>query len=232
MIFSVPANITAKTAAKLFISGEMDLDTQWSFQTTQQILNEVLNLSIEELLQIVDQHKWGTQADVRYVPQFNNIDIFLKVPECFSKMEQNCIDFAQLGFCLKNDPAARLDANYKFGDNYGKPICTIGLANLTTGHINYSSITEVFCSLDELTKRKLVIRLFFRMPVIQMLLKESATKEYNGYSPIEHLKKSTRERRAASIRKILLWLHEEESEALDERINRIVWNEIGCDQDE
>lgn len=232
MIFSVPANITAKTAAKLIISGEMDLDTQWSFQTTQQVLNEVLNLSMDELLQIVDQHNWGTQADVRYVPQFNNFDTFLKVPECFSKMEQNCIDFAQLGFCLKNDPTATLSSNYKFGDNYGKPVCTIGLTNLTTGHINYSPITEFFCSLDEVTKRKLAIRLFFRMPVIQMLLKEAATGTYNGYLPIEHLTCSTRKRRAASIRNILLWMHEEKSKALDERINRIFWEEIGCDQDE
>lgn len=232
MIFSVPANITAKTAAKLIISGEMDLDTQWSFQTTQQVLNEVLNLSIDELLQIVDQHNWGTQADVKCVPQFGKIETIIKVPTCFSKIEQNSIDFAHLGLCLKNDPAGKLSAHMKYGENHGKVTSLIGLTNPTKGHINYSPITDVFCSLDEATKRKLVIRLFFRIPVIQILLKEAATKEYNGYLPIQHLSPSTQIRRGSSIKSILWWMHEEESDILDTRINRIFWEVIGCDSNE
>ena len=229
MTFSVPSQITAKAAAKLIISGDIDLDNQWSFQITEEILHEVLNLSIEELLQIVDQHKWGTQADVRYVPQFGKIETIMKVPTCFSKIGQNSIDFAHLGLCLKNDPTASLQSNDKFGDNHGKVASTIGLTNLTERQINYSPITEVFCSLDESTKRKLVIRLFFRMPVIQILLKEASTADYNGYLPIKHLRPSTRIRRGSSIKNILRWMHEEESDILDARINRIFWEEIGCD---
>ena len=232
MTFAIPAKITTKAAAKLIISGDIDLDNQWSFQTTQEVLHELLKLSIEELLQVVAQHNWGLQADVKDVPQFGKIETIIKVPDCFSKIEQNTIDFACLGLCLKNNPTGKLTAHIKYGENHGKTASLIGLTNLTRGHINYSSITDAFCLLDESTKRKLVIRLFFRIPVIQILLKEAANKEYNGYSALQYLSPSTRIRRGSSIKNILCWMHEEKSNLLDERINRIFWEEIGCDQNE
>ena len=49
MSCSIPAQISIRAAAKLFIAGSMDLSYNYPAETAEKILLEVLDLSIEEI---------------------------------------------------------------------------------------------------------------------------------------------------------------------------------------
>ena len=54
MDFSVQASITPSAAAKLLISGEIDVEGAWTAAASQKILDELLALSIDDILKIID----------------------------------------------------------------------------------------------------------------------------------------------------------------------------------
>lgn len=225
MDFSVQASITAKAAAKLIFSGEIDVEGTWTSNSAQKVLDEVLVLSIDEILEIVDCNHYGEIADVRNIPQFGKIDTIIKVPSYFVEYGNCSADYPQLGFFLKQDVNATLTANTKFGENHGKAASILGIVNCVHKRIVPSALTYSFSDLDHDQKEKIIKRLLFRIPVVQIILSSAKHGMVNGYDSMNQLMESTRHRRSQCLRAIFRILKEYNNADLSVRIDNIVWED-------
>ena len=225
MVYSVNTSITPRAAAKLLISNELDIGINVSYDTATKILDELLKLSIEECLAIIDFHNYGNIADVKYIPQFGRIDTIIRVPYYFVNISYSNVDYAQLGFFLKPDVNASLGATTKFGENHGKAASILGITSCANKRIAPSALTRAFCSYDNENQNKILLRLFFRIPIIQIILKEASLGKYNGYIPMQSLMASTKQRRSQSLRAIFKSMWSYQNKELNNRINNIVWEE-------
>lgn len=225
MGYMVEAAITPSAAAKLLISGEIDISTNWTLNTAKRVLDELLLMSIDDFINIVDLNSYGDIADIKAIPQFGKIDTVMRVPSFFVQKGETCTDYPQMGFFLKEDINATLLAKTKFGENHGKAASILGIARCVDRRICPSALSRAFCSYSREQQRELVVRLFFRIPIIQILLKASAQLQVNGYAPMAQLKKSTMRRRSQCLRAILRTLGEYQNQNLNERIANIVWED-------
>ena len=221
----VEATITPRAAAKLLISGEIDISANWTFNTAKRILDELLLLTVDDLLSIVDRNNYGDIADIKSIPQFGKIETVMCVPLFFVQKGEACTDYPQMGFFLKKDITASLAAKTKFGENHGKAASVLGIARCVDRRICPSGLSRAFCSYSNEQQRELVVRLFFKIPIIQILLKASAQSQINGYAPMTQLKDSTMKRRSQCIRAILRTLNEYKNPDLNTRISNIVWED-------
>lgn len=226
MGFSIKAAITPKAAARLLISGEIDLNERWTIDDAQSVFDELLEMSIDDLLQIVDSHRYGDIADIKLIPQFGKIETLLKVPSCFADNSISSLDYPQLGFYLKNDIDASLAANTKFGETHGKATSILGITSCVNKRIISSALTFAFLTYDSNQKTQIIKRLFFRIPVVQIILKKAAHGQFNGHLPMAHLKESTMHRRSQCLRAIFKWLMEFQNDNLSARIGNIIWEDV------
>ena len=225
MGYWVEAAITPKAAAKLLISSEIDVLSNWNVNTARKVLDELMELSIDEILSIIDCNCYGDVADIKYIPQFGKIETIAKVTCYFVAQGQCCADYPQMGFYLKQDVNATLVANTKFGENHGKAAAILGIAACVDKRIVPSALTEAFCSLEEKAQDEILSRLMFRVPIVQIILKAASKQKVNGYVPMEQLKESTRHRRGQSVRAILKTLNRYQNDELDKRLRNVVWEE-------
>jgi len=225
MSFSISTAITPHAAAKLLISNEIDISSALPLESSTKILDELLNLSIEECLSIIDQHPYGNVADAKSIPQFGKIETLRHVPHYFIEKGQTCVDYPQLGFYLKPDIHASLSANTKFGENHGKTVSLLGLAQCVNKRICPSALTNAFCSYSPEMQINIITKLFFRIPIVQILLSSSFASRTNGYLPMQTLMKSTQQRRSQCLRAILKTMSSYNNGKLTRRINNIVWED-------
>ena len=222
----INVSITPKAAAKLVLSGEIDLSERWGAVAAQEVLLAISKLSIEDILEIIDSNPYGNVADVKKIPQFGKLDTILKVPAIFFEKGLLCIDYPQLGFYLKRDVNATLVANTKFGENHGKVASVLGLIGCVDKRFVLSALTEAFYTADDELKQRVLNRLWFRIPIVQILLKLAKDKVVSGYSPMEQLKESTMYRRGRSVHGILNWLKTYNNDDLSRRIENVIWEDI------
>lgn len=226
MSYSVSASITPAAAARLIISGGIDLTVFWTPKATEKVFDELLNIPIEEILQIIDHNKYGSVADVKYIPQFGKSETLIRVPQYFGQTGCSLADYAQMGFFLKQDTNAKLDANIKFGENHGKGAALLGIVNCVDKRIVPSSLSNEFCLLDSSTQRAVITRLFFRIPIVQIILKAAKDTQCNGFSSMSQLKESTRHRRSQCLRAIFKQLDAIPSDSLNKRLENIIWEDL------
>lgn len=226
MGFSIKAAITPKAAARLLISGEIDLTEKWLVDDAQKVFDELLSMSVGEFLQIADSNHYGDIADIKFIPQFGKIETLIKVPSCFVDNGKSSLDYPQLGFYLKNDIDATLAANTKFGENHGKATSILGITSCINKRIIPSALTFAFLAYDTQQQDQIIKRLFFRIPIVQIILKQAAIGTFNGHLPMEHLKESTMHRRSQCLRAIFKWSREFQNDSLNARIENIVWEDI------
>lgn len=223
MNFAVNAAITPRAAAKLLISCDINLSDEWPKNSVRMVFEELLSLPIGDILTIIDNNPHGETADVKYIPQFGKTSMVAKVPCYFAQKGQLCADYPQMGLFLKGDPTATLAANTKFGENHGKAAAILGIANCTNKRIVPSSLSAEFCCLDDRIKIAIIKKLLFRIPIIQVLLKASASGKVNGYYPMHELQDSTMRRRGQCLRAIFRLLKEYDDADLNARIDNILW---------
>lgn len=221
----VTTSITPHAAAKLLISNEIDIAADIPHDLALRILDELLGMTIEECLSIVDFNNYGDVADVKYIPQFGKTETLLRVPYYFIEKGQTCVDYPQLGFYLKSDINATLVANTKYGENHGKMMALLGLTNCVNKRIVPSAFTSAFCSYDADKQYEIILKLFFRIPVVQIILKAASINQFNGYLPMRALMDSTRRRRAYCLRAIFKLLSSYDNDELNYRINNIIWED-------
>ena len=222
---NVNVSVTARAAARLLLSGEMDLTGHWPDRMAEEVLEKLLRLPVEELIEVADWSPCGMVADVKEIPQFAKIEMVEKVPAYFTQTGQPSVDYAQLGFYLRGDQAAKLDAKIKFGENHGKGAALLGLAVCTNARIRPSSLSGVFAALPPERQRALSRRLLFRIPTVQILLRSAGQGRVNGFAPLVQLSWSTMKRRSQSVKRIFQELERLENPALCARIERIYWDE-------
>jgi len=221
---SIRSYITPRSAAKLLIADEIDLLTNWSNKEAKSILDALLNLSMDEILSIVDTNCYGKIADVKFIPQFGKLETVLLIPKLMHVRGKNNLDYAQLGLLLKNDPYATLEANTKYGENHGKVAAMTGVVTNMGSRIVPSSLTRPMVELySEEEQRAILCRLLLRIPIVQILLKHAKHGMVNGFDPMSELRESTRLRRSTSVKAILTELRTLEDKVLIERINNIFW---------
>ena len=225
MIYSIPACISIRAAAKLFLSGNMDLSYNYPIGTAEKILLEIIDLTIEEVLIIIDDNTYGNIADVKYIPQFGKLENVGKITHYFKDNGTSCADYSQLGFYLKHDIKSSLGANVKFGETHGKASASLGLVLCEQKKICPSSFTHAFYSLNKDQQTELLKKLLFRIPIIQITLKNSRLGQFNGYEPMQILQHSTMLRRGQCLRYIFKTLSTYNDTNLINRINNIVWEE-------
>lgn len=225
MNYPITANITAKCAAKLLLLGELDLSSNIPLDQACVIFKELMLLSEKDLLSIVDCSRYGNEADVKYIPQFGKIETIIEVPTYFEKYGSRCADYAQMGFYLKNDLNATLSANTKFGENHSKVASLLGLVDCHEGRICPTVFTSAFCTFSEADQLKILNKLFFRVPIIQILLRSAARESVNGYSPMSQLMLSTKIRRGSSVKSILTYIRDITAPELTVRLDNIYWKE-------
>lgn len=225
MGYSVITSITPHAAAKLLISNEIDISFNIPHDVSSKILDELLALSIEECLSIIDTNNYGDVADVKYIPQFGKTETLLHVPYYFTEKGQTSVDYPQLGFYLKPDLNASLMANTKFGENHGKTMSLLGLTDCVNKRIVPSAFTSAFCSCDANQQNQILLKLFFRIPIVQIILKAASVNTVNGYLPMQALMDSTRRRRSQCLRAIFKLLLAYDDNELNRRINNINWED-------
>lgn len=225
MDFSVQAYITPKATAKLILSGEINVEGSWTSNSAQKVLNEILTLSIDDILKIVDSNQYGKVADVRDIPQFGKIDTIINVPSYFVDNGNCCADYPQLGFFLKKDAMATLVANTKFGENHGKAASILGIASCVHRRIIPSALTYAFTDMNYEQKEEIIRRLLFRIPIVQIILHAANNGIVNGYDSMTQLMDSTRRRRSQCLRAIFRILKEYNNADLSARIDNIVWED-------
>lgn len=231
MGFVVHADITPRAAARLLLSGEIDLAGLWLPAVVGKTFDELLELSMDEILQMIDHNPYGQVAEVRHIPQFGKLDTVMRVPYYFVHTGQTRSDYAQLGFFLKNNITASLSANTKFGENHGKAAALIGIADCVDKRIVLSALTDPFCALDHEKQEMIFTRLLFRIPVVQIILRQAAQAPVNGYDAMAQLGPSTRTRRGQSLRSIFHQLRSYHDASLNARLDHVFWEESedACD---
>lgn len=225
MKYSLKTSITSSAGAKLLLSNEICLKETWPLPSAKAVLNELLLLQIRDFLILVDNHRYGCAVNVQCIPQFGKIENLAKVPYYFVETGEERTDYAQLGFYLKKDVHAKLNSNIKFGENHGKGAALLGLVNCINSRITPSSLSRAFCTYPYKTQEEIIMRLFFRIPIVQIILKEASYRKINGYSPMEGMKKSTMRRRGQCLRSIFKMMQSFQSSDLDMRIKNILWND-------
>ena len=223
MKYSIKATISSDTAAKLVLSNEIDLSDTWTYDQSKEVLNSLLLFDIAEILDIIE---WQDVSIIgsSEVPQFGSAEALAKVPQVLSSTGIQSLSYAQLGYYLKQDVNAKLEANIKFGENHGKGAALLGIAQCINGKISCSSLSAGFCKLhDAQIQNDVIMRLYFRIPIIQLILQNAKTSKYNGYEPIRFFTEITMKRRGQCLRRIFKHLSEIDNAELNRRLNNIYW---------
>ena len=224
MPYSIPANITPRAAAKLIILNELDLTKSLTVAEARSVLDALLDLTIPEILDLIDSSDPGFLSTDE-IPQFGSIASLIRVPQIVLQDSPfDGLTYAQLGFLLKNDVNAKLEANIKFGENHGKAASLLGLISMEKKRFKSSSLSAAFCGLAETSEKiKLIQILFFRIPIVQLTLKQAEGGRVNGYNNMTELTVSTKKRRGQCLRNIFREFSELNVDLLSQRINNIYW---------
>lgn len=226
MKFTINSYITAQAAARLLITGDLDLFTKWSHEQSKSVLDEILNIKVDDLISIIDASRktMPSEIDSSNIPQFGKVDTILRVPKVMLEENATNIDYVQMGFLLKKDPYASVQANQKYGENHGKIAAQLGLINCVEKRFVPSTITDAFVKgYSEEEQLRIVTRLFVRIPLVKILLQQSRKNIINGYDYMVELTSSTKERRGSSVRAILETVKCEDSVVMKERLSNISW---------
>lgn len=225
MKYSINAAISPHAAAALMISDEIDLSSSWAASTSEIVLTQLLKLQISEILSIVDNQEHEESADIKDIPQFGSIEMLIRVPYYFIQTGQSVVDYPQLGFFLKNDIDASLEANTKFGENHGKGAAILGLVNCKGTRFVPSSVTNSFCTRTEAQQAEIIKRLCFRIPIVQLIISNAKSGMVNGYYPMREYSESTRHRRGQCLRAIFKAMREYNNDELNYRLDNIIWED-------
>lgn len=222
MGYTVPVNITTRAAARLILSDDVDLSEKWSIDQSREVLFSILNFPTEEILEMIDRDKHPF-IEPATIPQFGNTESLMQVPQILLQDGNSSLDYPQLGFKLKKDLFAKMDANTKYGETYGKGAALLGIAMLKDGKFFASSLSKGFCAEEKATQNKLLTLLFFRIPIVKAILGVAKDQAVNGYSLMPDMATSTMKRRGQCLRAIFRELDALGDEELSRRIKNIIW---------
>ena len=200
---TIEVNVKPNIAAKLFMIRAIESNTIMTSEECERMINCVLDIDIDELLDLIDSTKIGFEMQISDIPQFGSLDSVKNVPILIMQDRKRELNYAQLGYKLREGKKASVQADTKYGENNGKGATMIGVVDYFDGKIRSSHITEYFVELSDDKKDLLVRKLFLRMPIIQLLIKSAKDEAINGFVFLKMLSETTKNRRATCLKMIM-----------------------------
>lgn len=147
------------------------------------------------------------------IPQFSEIsDAYLNTPNILDSSGIN-MTFDELGTYLDNGKEKNQIARRKYGENHAKLAALLDLAVITAPNsifqISISVLGKAFNKRNQDEKKKLAARLFFRIPIIQKMIREAVSSEVYIEDELIGLSIQTRKRRKPNIVSIVKFIYDE-----------------------
>ena len=218
-------SLSAEDTLLHFFDSSIKLDDNWPDGQAQAFLLLLAKISFDELLSITDCIIRPRPLDTERIPQFADTKQIDRVVQILIGCGEPTLNYKDLGYYLlrseHNDGAFA-----KYGENHGKGASLLGLANNTPGEFACSTLTQAYANISDAELRKqLRLRLYLRIPLLQELLYCAKNDRFNGYDAMRMFSRSTMIRRAQSPKKLFKELHATGNEMLQQRIDRIFWQE-------
>ncbi len=183
-------------------------------------------LSIGDIINCLDSSENLKDIDIITIPQFSNtFDATEKMLEVLSDGRQ--MTYLELGTVLDNGHIKKDSARRKYGENHSKLASLLDIVWINDSPrgkvISISPLGKQLLSLNFDERAKLFVKLYLRIPIVQHLLKENVQDSVNISSLLQTVmtKKTTIERRKASILNILEIIGESNDITAIERISKI-----------
>lgn len=220
----IEVTITPKKAVGLFFSRDISITSKWLTGSTNILVNQLKKTTVSDLLDLVDSMAYCeiTSADI---PQFGSTEMLRMVPIVISESGLGSMSFTQLGFNLRKDPSISTGASLKYGETHGKGAYLTGLVDIVNNRVSQTTLSYCFNNIgDENEQLEFVRKLYFRLAIVQNLLKAAKDRQINGYDYMIDLSKSTKFRRMACLKMVFEEMSKFNNEELNRRISNVYWN--------
>lgn len=168
---------------------------------------EALNsLSVDQIRSLLKNCGYLKEVSAASIPQYSSFALAaMCVPDVLISSD-TALSFRELGY--KIYPGSKSDtAADKFGENHGKFATLIGLARVTkkNNHKAFapSSLTDLFCKIEQTEKMDLLQRLCFRIPIIQHAVITSNPQKVIDKYLQQLLSTTTANRRRTNVMEVL-----------------------------
>ena len=173
-------------------------------------VQQILCIPIETLIQHDIQMETTEAITPKDVFQFSTLEAGTDhVCQALSSAGNPGVTFIEAGKLMLNDGSLRKDTAYiKYGENHLKTAEGLGLLYELTRTYFVSCIGEIYLTLSEADKKKLIIRLFLRNKLLSRLVKAASKGKVNAMQFLYMLSDSTYVRRKSNLKGILRYLSE------------------------
>lgn len=175
--------------------------------------NKLLETSLSDTFEAIINITSEEEVLPSNIPQFSEMsDAYLSAPNILGNSGIN-MTYDDLGTYLDNGKEKNEVARRKYGENHAKLAALLDLVVITSlNNIFQTSISvfgKAFNKRNEEEKKKLVARLFFRIPIIQKMLRGALTSAVYIDDELIGLSVQTRKRRKPNIVSILKFIYDE-----------------------
>lgn len=210
-------------AIGLYYQKEMDLQclsypeiecSHFSKEVIAEWFSEKLrSVSINEVFEIVRNNPSKEDILPSNIPQFSNLaDAYFKTPDILVCSGQSMF-YDELGIYLDNGKEKNKVAQRKYGENHSKLAALLDLVVIIAESHSYKVSISVFGTAynkkSEEEKKKLVARLFLRIPIVQKMLIDALSAKIYIDDELTCLADQTKKRRRPNIASIIEFISNE-----------------------
>ncbi|MCK5023196.1 MAG: hypothetical protein KAS04_03415, partial [Candidatus Aenigmarchaeota archaeon] len=174
---------------------------------------KLLAMPILEVFKIVHNNSNLEDVIQSNIPQFSNLaDAYIETPNILGLSGQS-MSYAELGIYLDNGKEKSKVAQRKYGENHSKLATLLDLVVITAPSSSYKAALSVFGTAfnkrNDNEKRKLAVRLLFRIPIIQKMFVSAHSSELDIEDNLSCLAVQTKKRRRSNIASLLHFISDE-----------------------
>ena len=171
----------------------------------------IVSLGFDEILTMLINLKYKPCIEVSEIPQFSDLNqVIYDLP---SLLKDQILSFDAIGELLDNGKKKSALAQKKYGENHSKLAAQLDLAVISTENHQSSVLLSEFCEgyLDLSNKEKKAIsaRLMFRIPIIQQIFIDAASRVTDIDPYLKCLSETTKIRRKSNVASIIRFIHSE-----------------------
>lgn len=157
------------------------------------------------------------------IPQFSNIDLISSVLRIVNEADDDNIDYEYIG--QKLNVSHSQSAKVKYGENHLKLAIQMGLIEKNPYRV--TNIGEIYLLMKKSEQEEMNRKLFFRIPIVQLVLTEASHEQINVMKTMEmYLSQKTAVRRRGNVRKIVVEILKELPENRQMLIEQnLIWDQ-------
>lgn len=205
-----------QTPIEMFIFSNENIDDQAS-----EIIEFMQGHSVDDMLAIVKKYKDRIASlHSSNIPQFSNLEAVDEVVQIVADAADE-IDYQYVGYMINKNASA--GAQTKYGENHLKLAIQMGL--VSEKPYTVTRLGKEYLQMDSRNRQIVRPKLFFRIPIIQLLLIQSKDQMVDGTELLRTvLSEKTAIRRRSNTRLLINKVCEEGSLDLQKQImNNIKW---------